>query len=198
MKHKLMLALLPVFALAACGGGSNSANVTMSGNDALATDDTAMMGNAADNMAAAPDAAAPMNEQQFADTMAASDMFEIESAKLAQEKATAAPVKEFAAMMIKDHTASTGKLKDAAGRANPAITPQPVMKSDQTANLEALRNASGAAFDSLYKQQQVAAHQQALSALRAYAASGDVPTLKTFAGETATVVERHLQHVSAM
>ncbi|ODP38246.1 DUF4142 domain-containing protein [Sphingomonas turrisvirgatae] len=198
MKHKLMLAVLPALALAACGGNAESANVTVTGNDALAGSEAAMEGNAADNMAMAPDAAAPMTGQQFADTAAASDMFELESSKLAQEKATTAPVKEFAAMMIKDHTTSTAKLKAAAGKADPAITPAPAMNAEQTANLEALRAASGAEFDTLYKQQQVAAHQKTLAALQGYASSGDVPSLKTFASETAPVVEGHLKHVSGL
>lgn len=199
MKHKLMLVSLPALMLAACGGETvSNNNVTMSGNDALATDESAMMGNAADNMAMAPDAATPMNGQQFADTAAASDMFEIESSKLAQEKATTGPVKEFAAMMIKDHTASTAKLKEAAGKAEPAVTPKPTLNAEQTANLEALRGASGEQFDALYKQQQVMAHQKALAALQGYAASGDVPSLKAFAAGTSKVVEAHFRHVSSM
>lgn len=198
MKHKLMLALLPAIALAACGGEPPSSNVTTVGNDALSADESAMTGNAADDMAMAPDAAAPMTGQQFADTAAASDMFELESAKLAQEKATSAPVKEFAAMMIKDHTASTAKLKAAAGKADPAIMPKPALNAEQTANLEALRGASGEQFDALYKQQQVMAHQKALAALQGYAANGDVPSLKSFASDTAPVVEAHFKHVSGM
>lgn len=198
MKHKLMLVALPAFALAACGGGTTAAN-TSADNVAVASDETMMADNGADNMAMAPtDTAAPMTGQQFADTAAASDMFELESSKLAQQKATAGPVKEFAAMMIKDHTTSTAKLKAAAAKADPAITPKPVMNAEQTANLEALRAASGAEFDALYKQQQMMAHQKALAALQGYAASGDVPSLKTFASETAPVVEAHFKHVSAM
>lgn len=198
MKHRFMLLALPAIALAACGGETAS-NATVTGNDALAADESAVLGNAADNVAMAPAAAAaPMNGQQFADTAAASDLFELESSKLAQEKATAAPVKEFAAMMIKDHTASTTKLKAAAAKADPAITPKPALNAEQTANLEALRAASGAEFDVLYKQQQVVAHQKTLAALQGYADGGDVPPLKAFAGETVPVVEGHLKHVSGL
>ena len=196
MKHQLMLASLSALALAACGSETSSSNVTVTGNDALAADESAMAGNAADNMAMAP--AAPMTAQEFADAAAASDMFELEASKLAQEKATTAPLKEFAAMMIKDHTASTAKLKAAASEADPAITPKPALNAEQTANLEALRGASGAQFDALYKQQQVAAHEKALAALQGYAVGGDVPSLKTFAADTAKVVEAHFKHVSAM
>ena len=69
-------------------------------------------------------------------------------------------------MMIKDHTASTDKLKKAAGQANPPLTPSATMNAEQTANLEALRTASGTGFDALYKEQQTAAHRQALTALQ--------------------------------
>ena len=194
MKHKLMLVSLSALALAACGG-----NETAVGNGAfnmtVPEAETMMGGNMAANMADAP---AAMNGQQFADTAAASDAYEIESSKLAQDKAESAAVKEFAAMMVKDHTNSTAMLKEAGAKADPAITPNPAMNAEQTANLEALRAVSGAAFDTLYRQQQLAAHQKALAALQGYAENGDVPSLKTFAGDTAKVVEGHLKHLNSM
>lgn len=196
MKHKLMLVSLSAVALSACDG-ANVANNNMADTTVVGEGETAMMANEADNMAMG-EPAAPMTGQQFADTAAASDMFEIESSKLAQDKATTDAIKEFAAMMVKDHTNSTAKLKDAAAKAEPAIKPNPAMNAEQSANLEALRAASGAEFDALYKAQQVDAHQKALAALQGYAANGDVPALKTFAGETAKVVEGHLKHASSM
>lgn len=196
MKHKLMLVPLAALALSACGG-TDAANNSMADTTVVNEGETTMMANDADNMAMG-DAATPMTGQQFADTAAASDMFEIESSKLAQDKGTSDAVKEFAAMMVKDHTNSTAKLKDAAGKAEPAITPNPAMNAEQNANLEALRAASGAEFDTLYKQQQMMAHKKALAALQGYAANGDVPTLKTFASDTSKVVEGHLKHVSSM
>jgi putative membrane protein len=196
MKHKLMLGSLAALALSACGG-TDAANNSAADTTVVGEGETTMMANDADNMAMG-DTATAMTGQQFADTAGASDMFEIESSKLAQDKATSDAVKEFAAMMIKDHTNSTAKLKDATAKAEPAITPNPAMNAEQNANLEALRSASGAEFDALYKQQQMAAHQKALAALRGYAANGDVPTLKTFASDTSKVVEGHLKHVSSM
>lgn len=194
MKHKLMLVSLSALALAACGGNETAVD-NGTANMTVPEAETMMGDNMATNMADAPMA---MNGQQFADTAAASDAYEIESSKLAQDKAESAEVKEFAAMMVKDHTNSTAMLKDAAAKADPAITPNPAMNAEQTANLEALRATSGAAFDTLYKQQQVAAHQKALAALQGYAENGDVPSLKTFAGDTAKVVEGHLKHISSM
>lgn len=194
MNHKLILVSLSALALAACG--QTPTTDAPADNVVVAPDMT--LDNGADNMAMAPEAATPMTGQQFADAAAASDMFELESAKLAQQKGQSAAVKEFAAMMVKDHTNSTAKLQAAAGQADPAVTPRPALNPEQTANLEALRAASGAEFDVHYKQQQVAAHQKALAMLQGYSANGDVPSLKAFAGETAPVVEAHLKQISAM
>lgn len=194
MNHKLILVSLSALAPAACG--QTPTTDAPADNVVVAPDMT--LDNGADNMATAPEAATPMTGQQFADAAAASDMFELESAKLAQQKGQSAAVKEFAAMMVKDHTNSTAKLQAAAGQADPAVTPRPALNPEQTANLEALRAASGAEFDVHYKQQQVAAHQKALAMLQGYSANGDVPSLKAFAGETAPVVEAHLKQISAM
>ncbi|GAA0437907.1 MULTISPECIES: DUF4142 domain-containing protein [Sphingomonas] len=202
MKKLLLIgAVLPALAgLAACGDRSATDNTNVvvadegTANDTVLTDET-LDGNEAATTGNAADAAA-LTAQSFANTMAASDTFEIESAKIAQDKATAPALKQFAAQMVKDHTASTAKLKTAAASAN--VTPAPALTAEQNANLEALRAASGAEFDNVYKQQQVAAHQQALSALQGYAANGEAASLKTFASNTAKVVEGHLKEVQGM
>lgn len=199
MKKLLLIgAVLPALAgLAACGDrtATNTSDTMMTeegmSNDAMLNDGMMADGAVGNDMDSAN-----LNAQSFANTMAASDMFEIESAKIAQEKATAPGLKKFAAQMINDHTASTAKLKTAAASAN--VTPAPAMTAAQEANLGALRAATGDAFDTAYKQQQVEAHQQALTALQGYARSGDSEPLKTFAANTATVVEGHLKEVQGM
>lgn len=130
--------------------------------------------------------------QTFANAAAASDMFEIESSKLAADKASAAKVKTFAGNMVKMHTESTAKLKAAASSASPAIAPDPTLSSMQQQTLDMLKTKSGADFDTAYAKAQVDAHQMTLDALKAYSASGDVASLKAFAAEMVPVVTGHL------
>ena len=78
------------------------------------------------------------------------------------------------------------------------ITPDPAMTPEQQGNLDALRAASGEAFDTAYKTQQVAAHEKALSALQGYAASGDMPEIKSWASTTAPIVQGHLEMIRGM
>lgn len=139
---------------------------------------------------AAPVTALPAAE--FANTIAASDMFEIESGKLAAEKGSSEAIKSFGSTLQTDHAKSTADLKAAAAKAEPAITPAPALNAEQQANLDKLKAASGAEFDKLFGEQQVAAHEKALATLQAYSAGRDAPALREFATKAATVVQGHL------
>jgi len=191
--HYLILGLAPALALAACGGNETATNTAtvdnMTGMDM--SDDL----NATDNASLA-EAASP--GQTFANTVGASDYYEIEAGKLAQEKAQDQKLKDFGKLMVEHHTASTEKLKAAGAKASPAITPSPTLNAEQEANLATLRQAEGAAFDMAYKAQQIAAHEKALAAVKDYAASGAVPELKAFANEAEKVVQAHLTKIKGL
>ena len=193
-KYHLILGLAPALALAACGGNDAATNTVITDN--MTGMDMPADANVADNVAAADALASP--GQKFANDVGASDWFEIEAGKLAQEKAHDQKFKDFGKLMVEHHTASTDKLKAAGAKASPAITPSPALNTEQEANLEALRQADDAAFDALYKTQQVAAHEKALAAVKDYAASGDVPELKKFAGEAEKVVQAHLTKIKGL
>lgn len=190
--HHLILGLAPALVLAACGG-NEAANTAMADN--MAGMEMPGDANLTDN-AAAPEAVAPA--QKFANEVGASDYYEIEAGKLAQEKGQAQGIKDFGKMMVAQHTASTEKLKAAGAKASPAITPDPALNVEQQANLAALRAAEGAAFDAAYKTQQIAAHQKALAAVKDYAATGGVPELKAFAREVEKVVQAHLTKIESL
>lgn len=184
MKIKILLLLTSTtLALAACSKNEpanenlgTDVNVTATDNEAMAN-------------AAAP---SPLTAQGFVNAAAASDKFEIESSKLAATSASSAAVKKFAAQMISAHTASTAKLKSTLAGMSPPITPDDTLSADQQAKLDSLKGLNGTAFDSAYASAQVEAHQKALDALNSYAASGDNPTLKTFATGLIPTVTAHL------
>jgi putative membrane protein len=192
--HHLILGLAPALALAACGGNETTTTNTITDN--ISAMDVPADANMADNMAMADAALSPA--QKFANDVGASDYYEIEAGKLAQEKAQAKGLKDFGKLMVEHHTASTDKLKAAGAKASPAITPNPALTAEQEAHLAALRAADGAAFDAAYKTQQVAAHEKALAAVKAYAATGDVPELKKFASDAEKIVEAHLKKIRSL
>lgn len=202
-KHLWILGAAPMLALGACGGNTNDSiasvdNSAMVANapagDAMAADNMGAMNGMGDNAVAA----APMSGQDFANTLAASDAYEIAGGKLAQQKATTKALKDFGKEMVDDHTKSTAKLKTAAGKASPAITPAPALTDEQQANLKTLQSATGTDFDAAYKSQQVAAHEKALATLRAYAGGGDVPSLRDFARDAQDMVSNHYDKIKGM
>jgi len=175
--------------LAACGGGGGS-NESAEASDSLATDNMATGEPATGNEAGT---AEPGSAADYVATASASDMFEIESSRLAQEKAQDADVKAFARMLVTDHEKSTVDLKTAAAQAQPPIPVSPAMTAEQQANLQALQGASGADFDTLYLSQQIPAHEKALALVQAYAASGDAAPIKQHATTVSGPIQRHLE-----
>ncbi|RYD59251.1 MAG: DUF4142 domain-containing protein [Sphingomonadales bacterium] len=194
-KQFMALGLVSALALSACAGNSDNNTAT---TDNMATMDTTVPANDAmmDNAMMSGVPASP--SQAFADMAGASDYYEVEAGKLAQEKATTQPLKDFGAMMVTAHTDTTEKLKAAGAKATPAIVPNPALNAEQEANLAALRAAEGTAFDTTYKTQQVAAHEKALAAMKDYAANGDVAEIKAFAATTSKAVQMHLDKIKGM
>lgn len=132
----------------------------------------------------------------FATNAAISDMYEIEAGKLAQEKGQSQAVKDFGAMMVKDHTASSTEMKPLATAAGQ--TPPAEMDERRKGLVDNLRAASGADFDRTYISQQIAAHEEALNLLNGFAQDGGDAGLKAFAAKAAPVVQKHLEQVRGM
>lgn len=191
MKFQLTMASALALALAACGGNAPADNAAVD-NAAMEMDANAM--NAADANMAAP---APMaaNGQDYADKASTGDMFEIESSKLALDKADSSDVKSLAQMIIADHEKATADLKTAAAKATPPVTVAPKLDAAKMAKLDALKGVSGAEFDRLYLSQQLPAHEEALGLVQGYAATGDSEPLKQHASMVSGPIEKHLARI---
>jgi putative membrane protein len=124
------------------------------------------------------------------------DMFEIQSSQLAASRATNPAIKDFANMMVKDHTDSSQKVKDAAAKAN--IQPASALDKSHQKMLDDLKKASADKFDKMYLDDQGKAHREALSLHQKYAKSGDNADLKAAAAQIAPVVQSHIDHLKAL
>jgi putative membrane protein len=124
---------------------------------------------------------------------AITDMFEVQAGKLAITKGRNNSVKDFARTMVKDHTDSTKKLKDAIAEAKITTKPPAKLDAEHQKMLDQLKAADATRFDRLYMDMQVKGHNQALALHKTYAADGKIEPLKTAAGEIAGVVQHHLE-----
>jgi putative membrane protein len=185
------LTTVAAFALAA------AACNTEAGND-VSTDVNLAEDTAANDVLGADatgNAAMPTDSAGFANAVAASDLYEIESAKLAADKASNAEVKTLAQHIRTDHEKSSAELKSAAGTANVSVAPK--LDAEKQGMLDQLKAAAkGADFDRLYVDQQKTAHQKALELLQGYSSGGDNEALKGFATKASGVVKGHLDHAN--
>ncbi|MEJ0061385.1 MAG: DUF4142 domain-containing protein [Terricaulis sp.] len=140
---------------------------------------------------------AQITNADFAQAVANSDAFEIQSAEIAAHRGVRADVKEFARMMRTDHTATTAELTGLAPTIN-LTAPTPVLDADHNAKLEALRNASGEAFDDLYLDQQVEAHENAVSTFESYLTGAPQDPLRQWAETTLPKLRTHLERVRTL
>lgn len=185
--NKLLLATaIGALSLSACKqeGTSISNNQTQGMTDEAAVKNGAMTdGNMGMGAAASAD-------QAYVQNAAASDMFEIETSKLALEKATLPSIKTYAQMMIDEHTKSTTELKAAAGQAG--IPVPAALPADKQAKVDALRGLSGAEFDRQYLADQRSGHQETLAKVNGYIAAAPAGPLKDHASKVTGVVQKHL------
>ena len=183
-------------AAAACNRSNETANdLSTEANLAedVAANDVLGANAATENEAAV---ALPTDAKGFATAVAASDLYEIESSRLAASKSKSTPIKELAAHLLTDHQKSTAELKTLAARVDVMLTP--ALDAEKQAMLDQLKGANGAEFDRLFVEQQKTAHGKALTLLQSYARGGDTEALKAFARKTSGVVEGHIEHLNGI
>jgi putative membrane protein len=147
------------------------------------------------NQNAAQSAASAVT-QKFVTNAAITDMFEIQSGKLALEKSSNKEFQDYAQMTINDHTKTSEQLKGMAPKVGVQV-PTGLDDAHQ-AKLDKLNSLSGTAFERRYKRDQVGGHKQAIKMFETYAKSGDNPDLKKWAEDTLPILKTHLQHAQAL
>jgi putative membrane protein len=133
---------------------------------------------------------------EFAKMAAASNMFEIQSSKLALTRSTDEATKTFAEHMIADHTKAGQEMMPAA-KADKIKIPEKLDQKHQ-AKLDALKSADKSTFDKMYQAEQLKAHEAAVALFTEYAKNGEKGELKTFAVKTLPTLEEHLAEVQKM
>jgi putative membrane protein len=81
---------------------------------------------------------------------------------------------------------------DAAQRSGMPPMPPPPLRPDHQQTYSQLQSTSGPAFDRMFVDQQVMAHQEALSLHSAYAGSGGDRNLRGAASAAVPIVRHHL------
>jgi putative membrane protein len=192
-----MLAAAAVAALSLAGCNKNQTDAAK--DSAANPGQTAPVNAAQDAVGAAvgQTSAATMGSHDtgaFVSNASQSDMYEIEAGKMASTMAKSADVKAFGKMMVTDHTAMSNEMKPLIAAAGQ----QPATALDQRRqgfldNLKASKN-----FDKDYIDQQVAAHDEALTLMKGYADNGDDAGLKGGAAKAVPKIQMHLDKAKSI
>jgi len=131
--------------------------------------------------------------EEFVNKATISDIFEVQSGKLAADKAKNEDVKDFGEQMVEDHSATTDELMELIEDENIEVQPPTELDDKHQANLDKLKEVSGAKFDQTYIPMQVLAHEKAVNLFQDYSQSGDNDALKEWASDTLPTLKDHLK-----
>jgi len=132
-------------------------------------------------------------DSSFYKNAAEGGLFEVDAGNMAQAKGNSQAVKDFGAMMVKDHSAANDKLKSLA--ATKGLTLPTSASVAEMATKTKLDVLSGDTFDKSYIKSQLRAHRQTIALFKKEIASGQDADAKAFATETLPTVRAHLQAI---
>jgi putative membrane protein len=139
----------------------------------------------------------PISAKDYVEKAGVADLFEVEAGKVALGKSNEKGVKDFAEMMVRDHTDSTTKIKGAvAGNSNLAVPAK--LDAEHEDMLKRLKDADKTGFDQLYLQMQLEGHEKALALHRGFALTGDDQDLRKVAADITPVVQMHIDHLAPL
>ena len=193
MKRQLSsLIYVSFLAVAACGNrGSNGENnaQNQTGADTLAAYDSAtMVKDPTDTTSNYP--------TTFAVKAGAGGMLEVQLGTLAQQNAQNARVKEFGAMMVRDHSKANKELMTIAAGKN--ITIPSTLPEDHQKHLREMKKLKGAEFDEHYMDMMVDDHKEDIDLFTKGAKNLQDPELKAFASKTLPILNTHLDSAKAI
>jgi putative membrane protein len=135
-------------------------------------------------------------DASFFKKAAEAGIFEVEAGNQAEQKSNNAQVKDFAAMMVKDHTAANDQLKGIASTKSVSFpTTASVGEMAEKAKLDVL---TGDTYDKSYILGQIKAHRAAIKLFNSEIASGQDADAKSFATAALPTLQKHLKQARAI
>ena len=135
-------------------------------------------------------------DASFMKSAAEGGISEVELGQLAQQKASNPSVKDFGAMMVRDHTAANDKLKALAASEQVSLPESPSLM--QKASKSKLNMLSGESFDKAYVKDMIDDHKDDIKEFQKEISDGKDPRVKAFASATLPTLQMHLQKVESI
>lgn len=182
LTFRLLLMAIAVIMMA-CGGQQNRNTDNDStlmdadsvGNTAVMQDNNA--GGVADK------------DEDFIEEATSGGLMEVELGRYAQQNAQNPRVRNFGAMMVRDHSQVNEELKAILTQKNLTVPTQ--MEDNHRNRMNNIQKKTGADFDKEYMGEMVDDHEKDVDRFKRYAENGNDPELKAFAAKTLPVLLMH-------
>ncbi len=188
--------LISTYFFQSCSGGTNTKDSVDSANQMNAQKDTTASAMKADSSSAMSTMPVDKADADFAVKAANGGMMEVKLGALAQQNGSSQRVKDFGAMMVKDHTAVNDKLKALANAKN--ITLPNAISNDGQKEVDKLGKKSGKDFDKSYMNMMLSDHKDDISDFQKAGANCKDTDLKNFALQTLPTLQVHLDSAIAI
>jgi len=118
---------------------------------------------------------------------------EVVMGEIAQKNAQSQEVKDFAAMMVTDHSKANAELKNIAEKKG--IKLLEVLSKKHQIMVDGMSKLTGAQFDRAYANAMVEGHGKTVDLFKSAATTVSDPELKQFVTETLPIIEGHLSKI---
>ena len=194
--HLTLASFILLGCLTACGDSGNSTTNADSTGSSQTGDTSNNNANnssnpAVDNTSTLASNATPFGKEDstFAVKAALGGRMEVEAGNLAQQNATNARVKAFAAMMVNDHTKANSELMSLAS--SRGVTLPTSLPADKQKHMDAMKKMTGKAFDKHYMDMMVNDHKKTITDFEKESNSGTDTDLKGWATKTLPTLQMH-------
>jgi putative membrane protein len=162
-------------------------SVGCASNNKAATSDT----TAQPNSGAAASSPSTSSDQDFVTKAAQGNSAEVELGKIVAAKSKDPNVKQFAQMMVKDHTAALNELQELAQTKNLNFNDD--LPDDAKAMRAKLSSDTGRQLDKDYMDGMVEDHQKDVQDFTAQSQNAKDPDVKQWASKTLPTLQKHLE-----
>ena len=197
MKKRAIVFLALPFVFACNNSSNDSVQKADSANESKSDTSTSMNTTDTTNkMSTATTMSVDQPTSEFMTKVSDVGMTEVKLGQMAQDKATSQRVKDFGAMMVKDHTAAGDELKNMARQKN--VTLPETMSNDHQKKTDDLNKKTGKDFDKAYIKAMVDGHQSTVSDFEKASKNTKDADVKAWVDKTLPTLRMHLDSAKAI
>ncbi|MEP6616465.1 MAG: DUF4142 domain-containing protein [Ginsengibacter sp.] len=195
-KISSMLVITSICLLQACSDNkTESVDTTKDSTTVSGADTTSHMDTSTNQASMADQPMFDQDTKNFVMKAADGGMMEVELGKIAQEKSKNPRVKNYADMIVADHTQANDDLKSTVGS---RATLPATMSAEHQKHVAMMKNKSGTDFDKSYISMMIDDHKTDIAEFKKASANLKDASIKGFANDKLPVLQKHLDSAQAI